>query len=181
MTDDYVVVDSKPGWLARFVREFQTLIVAGTALLIGYIELRRSLGVADVEDLHTLAIEYAGPSWWFFATVAGFLFWTLGALIVEVFGLGASRRWQGISEALEWATEISPMVGLLTTVASLLIALLVYGEAGPGKPETQQAFISGFGVALGSTICGGVLATISFTLHWALNRFRRSVESGRDP
>ena len=51
----------------------------------------------------------------------------------------APRNWNGIDQALHWATEACPLVGLLTTFASLLTALLAYSEAGPGSPGTQAA------------------------------------------
>ena len=98
-------------------------------------------------------------------TVTAFLFYVIGAWIVDAFHLGASRQWDRISEILHWAAEASPLVGLLTTFLSLLMALLVYGEAGPGKPETQAAFITQFAIAFGSSIAGGILALIAFTLH----------------
>jgi hypothetical protein len=46
-----------------------------------------------------------------------------------------------------------------------MVALLAYGEAGPGQPETQAAFITQFAIAFGSSIAGGLLALIAFTLH----------------
>ena len=42
---------------------------------------------------------------------------------------------------------------------------MTYSEAGPGRPETQAAFISQFAIAFGSSIAGGVLALLAFTLH----------------
>ena len=42
---------------------------------------------------------------------------------------------------------------------------MTYGEAGPGQPETQAAFISQFAIAFGSSIAGGLLALLAFTLH----------------
>ena len=108
---------------------------------------------------------YVGAAWPFFAAVGIFIFYVTGAWLMDIFGMAASRNWTNISEGLHWATEACPLVGLLTTFLSLLLALLTYGEAGPGQPETQAAFITQFAIAFGSSIAGGILALIAFTLH----------------
>ena len=41
--------------------------------------------------------------------------------------------------------------------------------AGPGDPETQRAFIGQFAIAFGSSITGGILALIAFTLVTLIN------------
>ncbi len=84
--------------------------------------------------------------------------------MIEILDFASPRNWNGIDQALHWATEACPLVGLLTTFASLLAALLAYGDAGPGQPETQAAFIKQFAIAFGSSIAGGLLALIAFTL-----------------
>lgn len=108
---------------------------------------------------------YVGAAWLFFAAVGIFVFYVMGAWFMDIFAMAAPRNWTGIAEALHWATEACPLVGLLTTFLSLLLALLTYGEAGPGQPETQAAFITQFAIAFGSSIAGGVLALVAFTLH----------------
>jgi hypothetical protein len=77
--------------------------------------------------------KYVGAAWPFFAAVGIFVFYVMGAWLMDVFGMVTSRNWTGISEGLHWATEACPLVGLLTTFLSLLLALLTYGEAGPGQ------------------------------------------------
>ena len=109
--------------------------------------------------------KYVGAAWPFFAAVGIFVFYVTGAWLMDIFGMATPRNWTRISEALHWATEACPLVGLLTTFLSLLLALLTYGEAGPGQPETQAAFITQFAIAFGSSIAGGILALIAFTLH----------------
>jgi len=109
-------------------------------------------------------------AWPFFAAVTVLLFYVIGAWLVDVFGMAVSRNWNTLAEALHWATEACPLVGLLTTFLSLLFALLTYGEAGPGRPETQAAFITQFAIAFGSSIAGGILALLAFTLHRLLPR-----------
>jgi hypothetical protein len=116
----------------------------------------------------TFVRTYVGAAWPFFLAVGIFVFYVMGAWLMDLFGMVTSRNWSGISEALHWATEACPLVGLLTTFLSLLLALLTYGEAGPGQPETQAAFITQFAIAFGSSIAGGVLALIAFTLHRVL-------------
>ena len=109
--------------------------------------------------------KFVGVSWPFFVAVMAYLYYVTGAWIVEAFTLGIPRQWNGISQVLHWATEACPLVGLLTTFFSLLMALMVYGEAGPNDPKTHAAFISQFAIAFGSSIAGGILALLAFTLH----------------
>ena len=109
--------------------------------------------------------KYLGFSWPFFAAVLAFILYATAAWLIEILEFAPARSWNGIDQALHWATEACPLVGLLTTFASLLTALLAYGEAGPGQPETQAAFITQFAIAFGSSIAGGLLALIAFTLH----------------
>jgi hypothetical protein len=56
------------------------------------------------------------------------------------------------------------------------MALLAYGEAGPGQPETQAAFIKQFAIAFGSSIAGGLLALLAFTLHRLLPEYPEALE-----
>lgn len=169
MTVEYFVEDVGVSG-SRFTRELNTSLVAGIITLATY-TLLRELSPLKGQDLYDLALTYAGPAWWFFLMVAAFLFWVFAALTVQIFSLASARRWDSIDTFLEWATEACPLVGLLTTFISLLMALLVYSEAGPGKPETQQAFIENFAVAFGSSICGGLLALTAFTLHKFVTRY----------
>lgn len=153
------------GRIAIAAREIQTLLLAAIVAMAAAIGARLVMPVAHLSDIHGALDKFIGPAWPFFAAVALFLCYGLGAWIVESFRLGAPRIWHGIDHALHWATEACPMVGLLTTFFSLLLALLAYSEAGPGKPETQAAFIANFALAFGSSIAGGVLSLIAFTLH----------------
>ena len=109
--------------------------------------------------------KYLGFSWPFFAAVLTFVLYVTAAWMIEVFEFAPPRDWNGVDQALHWATEACPLVGLLTTFASLLTALLAYGEVGPGTPGAQAAFITQFAIAFGSSIAGGLLALVSFTLH----------------
>jgi cellulose synthase/poly-beta-1,6-N-acetylglucosamine synthase-like glycosyltransferase len=153
-----------------FVRELNTLTVAITMGITALITFRWAMPRIAFEGTQGFIEKFVGVSWPFFAVVTTFLLYVIGALIVEWFEVGAPRRWQGIGHALHWATEACPLVGLLTTFLSLLTALLVYGEAGPANPETQAAFITQFAIAFGSSIAGGVLALMAFTLHRVLPR-----------
>ena len=150
---------------ALFAREANTLFIALIVAVTTYILLRWATPQVSAQGLHALLLKFVGVSWPFFVAVMVFLYYVIGAWIVEIFALGIPRGWSEISDALHWATEACPLVGLLTTFLSLLLALLVYGEAGPGKPETQAAFITQFAIAFGSSIAGGILALVAFTLH----------------
>ena len=146
-------------------RELNTLLIAVILAISSLITAKWALPQLTSHDLNGLLSKYVGIAWPFFVIVLIYLYYVIGAWIVESFILGAPRRWSGISQILFWATEACPLVGLLTTFLSLLLALLTYGEAGPGKPETQAAFISQFAIAFGSSIAGGVMALLAFTLH----------------
>ena len=167
------------GFLVRWsiaVRELNTGLAAVIMGTVAYIVIRSLVPRFEAGTVSGLLEKYVGVSWPFFALVTVFLFYAIGALIVEAFALGAPRRWKGLSETLHWATEACPLVGLLTTFLSLLLALLVYGEAGPGRPETQAIFITQFAIAFGSSIAGGILALTAFTLHRIIPRDFDQVE-----
>ncbi len=148
-------------------RELNTLLVAAIILAGIYLTALAVLPEVGTGDLSGLTHRFVGPAWPFFAAVLFFLAYVSAAWVSEATRLVAARPdWGGFARVLLWATEACPLVGLLTTFLSLLQALLVYGEAGgPGNPEVQAAFIERFAVAFGSSIAGGVLALIAFTLH----------------
>jgi hypothetical protein len=149
-------------------REANSMLVGIIAAIVTYIVTHWAFPQMSEQNLHDLVIRFVGVAWPFFALVLIFNFYVIGACIVAAFALGRPREWSGIGHVLHWATEACPLVGLLTTFLSLLFALLTYGEAGPGQPETQAAFITQFAIAFGSSIAGGVLALVSFTLHRVL-------------
>lgn len=146
-------------------RELNTLLVSSCLGVAVYAGARWWAPFGQADNIGGFLDKYVGFSWPFFAVVALILLYVTGAWIVAVFALGANRQWYGIDQILQWATEACPLVGLLTTFLSLLFALLAYGEAGPGDPKTQAAFITQFAIAFGSSITGGVLALVAFTLH----------------
>jgi len=148
-----------------FSREFNTLLMISCLAITAYIILNWGFPQLSDSNLFEQMKKFVGISWPFFLLVCLFLIYVIGAWLSELFDLGGHRDWFGIRQALHWSTEACPLVGLLTTFLSLLTALLAYGEAGPGKPETQAAFITQFAIAFGSSIAGGVLSLTSFTLH----------------
>jgi hypothetical protein len=156
-----------PGRLGSAGRELNTLLVVAIVLVGTYLTARAvvpGLGMGDIADL---THRFVGPAWPFFSAVALFLTYVSAAWAAEAMRLVPARTdWGGFARVLHWATEACPLVGLITTFLSLLQALLVYAEAGgPGNPEVQAAFIGRFGVAFGSSIAGGILALMAFTLH----------------
>jgi hypothetical protein len=146
-------------------REVNSLLIAVIIGITTYIFAHWAVPQIASQGLHELLKKFVGVSWPFFVTVMVYLYYVIGALLVETFALGIGRKWNGTSQVLHWAAEACPLVGLLTTFLSLLLALMVYGEAGPGDPKTQAAFIGQFAIAFGSSIAGGVLALLAFTLH----------------
>lgn len=155
----------RPGRLATASREVNTLLLAAIVAVTAFVALRSVAPQIVSGDTRALLDRFMGFSWPFFVVVTAFLLYVTGAWLTAAFGLGAPRRWERIGHVLHWAAEACPLVGLLTTFLSLLTALLAYGEAGPGNPDSQVAFISQFAIAFGSSIAGGVLALIAFTLH----------------
>lgn len=149
----------------KFGRELNTALFTCILGVVTYIGLNQMVPQLLSAEFKSILEKFVGVSWPFFATVAAFLYFVVAAYIVEVFALAIPRDWERISLITHWASEACPLVGLLTTFLSLLLALMAYGEAGPGKPETQAVFISQFAIAFGSSIAGGVLALLSFTLH----------------
>ena len=165
MSSEQNTVERVDGVIPTIAREANSLILAVTIIVVAYILLQWGLPRLPTDNLGGWVRKYVGRSWPFFLTVAVFLAYVAGAWIVEVFALGVGRYWTRISRMLHWATEACPLVGLLTTFLSLLIALAAYGEAGPGDPRTQAAFMGQFAIAFGSSIAGGILSLIAFTLH----------------
>jgi len=149
-------------------REFNTLLMVFCMAVSSYIIINLGFPQITADNLFDQMTKFVGVSWPFFSLVSLFLIYVIGAWLAYFFDLGGGRNWEGIREALHWSTEACPLVGLLTTFLSLLTALLAYGEAGPGKVETQAAFITQFAIAFGSSIAGGVLALTSFTIHHIL-------------
>ena len=150
---------------SAFGRELNSVLISFSIAIVTYIFAIWAVPQINSDGLYDLMKKFIGVSWPFFAIVSVYLFYVTGAWLVEIFALGAPRRWAAISQVLHWAAEACPLVGLLTTFLSLLLALMTYGEAGPGQPETQAAFISQFAIAFGSSIAGGLLALLAFTLH----------------
>ena len=159
-----------------FSREFNTLLMIFCLAITAYIISNWGFPELSNSNLFGHIKKFVGISWPFFLLVSLFLIYVIVAWLSELFDLGGYRDWYGIRQALHWSTEACPLVGLLTTFLSLLTALLAYGEAGPGKPETQAAFITQFAIAFGSSIAGGVLSLTSFTLH----RILPQTEGGAD-
>jgi len=156
---------TKSGKRMTAVRNFHTFILLAI-LTVGVLMAGRWIAPSLFTSPSIGTLEkYLGFSWPFFAAVLTFNLYVLAAWVIEIMEFAAPRNWNGIDQALHWATEACPLVGLLTTFASLLTALLAYSEAGPGSPGTQAAFISQFAIAFGSSIAGGLLALVSFTLH----------------
>ena len=163
--------ETRPPSAGRNTRGLHT-IIAMAILAVGAFTLTKwitpQLLVGDtIGNLE----KYLGFSWPFFAAVLSFILYAAAAWIIEILEFSPPRNWDGIDQALHWATEACPLVGLLTTFGSLLMALLAYGEAGPGQPETQAAFIKQFAIAFGSSIAGGLLALLAFTLHRLLPEY----------
>ena len=167
MAETVYALRHSPSFRSVTQRELHTILVAIILVLVGTVVLRGLFPGWGVEHVLGLTRTYIGPSTYFFSVVAGFLFYVVAALVVEHAGLGVPRQWSRISGGLHWAFEASPLVGLLATFVSFLAALLTYSSAGPG-PETQQRFIEEFAIAFGSSITGGVMALVAFTLQKVL-------------
>jgi len=145
-------------------REVNTVILVSIICVLIVMWADFNISVKQLSEVEAFLTKFVGIAWPFFLAVAGFIFWAVGAYIVEVFLSSQRRNWSFIIKMLDWAAEACPYVGLLTTFYTFLNALLVYSKAGPGTPETQAAFIGQFAIAFGSSITGGILALFAFTL-----------------
>ena len=151
--------------LAFLRRESHTLLATASVVVLGYLLVGDMAPEMTPDSLLVWVEGYIGPTWPFFAGVVLLLLYATGALLAGLGDRGAGRRdWTALAYALHWATEASPLVGLLQTFMSLAVALGAFAEAGPGA-ESQSAFIAQFSTALGSTIAGGALSLGCFTLH----------------
>tara|TARA_R110002124_G_scaffold287142_1_gene470667 strand:+ start:13456 stop:14088 length:633 start_codon:yes stop_codon:yes gene_type:complete len=155
---------------SNLVREFNTVLVLTILGVCAYMLIVRFLPGLTFDRVVDTVPKFAGWSWPFFAVVFAFLFWVLAARIADASGFVTARRWGAIGQVLHWATEACPLMGLLTTFTSLRDGLLVYGQTGPGQPESQTLFIAQFAIAIGSSIVGGIAALKAFTLHRTLPR-----------
>ena len=138
-------------------REINTVILVFIVGVLIVMWADFNISMKQLSQIEVFLAKYVGIAWPFFLIVAGFIFWAVGAYIVEVFLLTQKRNWTFVVKILDWAAEACPYVGLLTTFYTFLNALLVYSKAGPGTPETQAAFIGQFAIAFGSSITGGIL------------------------
>lgn len=159
------VANSRSRSSGNHARGLHTLIAMAILAVLVFMFTRWFAPQLLVGDAIGSLEKYLGFSWPFFAAVLAFILYVTAAWLIEIFEFSPQRNWSGMDQALHWATEACPLVGLLTTFGSLLTALLAYGEAGPGQPETQAAFITQFAIAFGSSIAGGLLALVAFTLH----------------
>ncbi len=153
-----------PYGLISISREINTLILISIISVIIVMWADFNISFDQLTEVEAFLSKYVGIAWPFFIVTATFIFWAIGAYIVEVFISTQKRNWSLITKMLDWAAEACPYVGLLTTFFTFLNALLVYSKAGPGTPETQAAFIGQFSIAFGSSISGGILALFAFTL-----------------
>lgn len=145
-------------------REINTIILVSIFFVLIVMWADFNISMNQLFEIEIFLVKYVGIAWPFFLAVAVFIFWAVGAYVVEIFLSTYKRSWSFIIKILDWAAEACPYVGLLTTFYTFLNALLVYSKAGPGTPETQAAFIGQFAIAFGSSITGGVLALLAFSL-----------------
>lgn len=158
------------GFGSAIEREFNSLLAAASILVVAYLILRNSFGGASPTEMLATAHHFIGPVWPALLIIAIVALYAIGAWICDTLHLAPARNWKTITKLLHWATEASPMLGLLQTFSSLVKALLAYSSNGPGSAASQAAFVGQFSQALGSTIAGGVIALTCFTLHRLLER-----------
>jgi hypothetical protein len=157
------------GTIQNLGRETFTIMLFSVFLMLMVMGADVNLSVEQMTIFERFLVKYVGIAWPFFMMTALFIIWAFGAWVVEFVGVQAKRNWTPVVKVLDWATEACPYVGLITTFFTFLNALVVYSRAGPGDPETQKAFIGQFAIAFGSSITGGILALIAFTLVTLIN------------
>lgn len=154
-----------PERLARyrvFLREVHTWIVASSIMLATAVFFFGSL--PDSAGVISLAQKYLGPGAPFFAAIALLIIYVLAAYILDAFGLATSRQWDGLGNALHWAQESAQWTGLISSFYAFMIGINTYSQNLANGAVARQQFLESVGLAITTTLCGGILALAAFSI-----------------
>jgi hypothetical protein len=145
-------------------REVDSVIVGGIVAVGCYLAMGLAGVVLDADSAWAMAAKYLGLSAPLFGAAMLFLFWVVGALIVELAGLtDMRRRWDGVAAALFYLESAAPFVGLLECFISIVKALLAYADAG-ASAAAQSVLIANIAVALCASAVGCFVALCAHSL-----------------
>lgn len=158
--------NARPGRIKAFMRELHTWIAALSIALAVTIFFIGSL--PDSDSALSLAKKFLGPGAPFFAGIGILVLYAFAAFVVDAFGLVAPRRWTGLGNALYWAQESSQWTGLISSFYAFMIGINSYSQNLANGTVARQEFLQSVSLAITSTLAGGVLALVAFTLQRVL-------------
>ena len=151
-----------------FMREVHTWLTTLSISLAAAVFFLGSL--PDSTEAVSLAQKYLGPGAPFFAAIALLIVYVFAAYILDVFGLASPRRWDGLGNALHWAQESAQWTGLISSFYAFMIGINTYSQNLANGPVARQQFLESVGLAITTTLCGGVLALAAFSILKVLPR-----------
>jgi cytochrome c biogenesis factor len=152
----------RPGRFKTFMREVHTWLAALSIALAATVFIFGSL--PDSESMTGLARKYLGPGAPFFAGIGILILYAFAAFVIDAFGLAAPRRWAGLGNALHWAQESAQWTGLISSFYAFMIGINTYSQNLANGAAARQEFLQSVSLAITSTLAGGVMALIAFTL-----------------
>ncbi len=156
----------RPGRFKAFMREVHTWLAALSIALAAAVFIFGSL--PDSESAASLARKYLGPGAPFFVGIGILILYAFAAFVIDAFGLAAPRRWAGLGNALHWAQESAQWIGLISSFYAFMIGINTYSQNLANGAVARQEFLQSVSLAITSTLAGGVLALIAFTLQRVL-------------
>jgi hypothetical protein len=146
------------------LREARVALVAFTLGLMGMVTLSVVAPERASFDWFGAWSQRIGWSWPLFYSFGLVLVWSSSSLLVETFCKAPRRDWGAQREALLWIFESAPTIGMLTSFTSLASALVRLSAAQGSGEAAIKAFLSDFGICITSTIAGGGVSLVAFTL-----------------
>jgi len=153
-----------------FMRELHTWLVACSIALATAVFALGSL--PDGVGVASLAWKYLGPGWSVFAAIAVLIDYTLAAFVLDAFGLAAPRRWAGLANALHWSQESAQWAGLISSFYAFMIGINTYSQNLANGAVARQEFLQSVSLAITSTLAGGILALLAFSIQKVLPQDR---------
>ena len=157
---------ARPGRYRVFMREIHTWLAAFSIALAIAVFAFGSL--PDGAGVASLAQKYLGPGAPIFAAIAILINYALAAFVLDAFGLAAPRRWDGLGNALHWAQESAQWVGLISSFYAFSIGINSYSQNLANGAVARQEVLQSVSLAITSTLAGGVLALLAFSIQKVL-------------
>ena len=152
----------RPGRFKAFMREVHTWLAALSIALAAAVFFFGSL--PDSESAASLARKFLGPGAPFFAGIGILILYAFAAFLIDAFGFAVPRRWSGLANALHWAQESAQWTGLISSFYAFMIGINTYSQNLVNGATARQEFLQSVSLAITSTLAGGILALVAFTL-----------------